>query len=59
MESAIVRSIFELYRDGNGVKFIASILNHKDLQCRKAKRFTRGRVHQILTKMAYAARHLF
>ncbi len=53
-EAAIVREVFELHRQGNGIRSIAHHLSCKGLTYRKGRKFTGGLVHQILTREAYA-----
>ncbi len=58
-EAAQVRTIFDLYRGGKGVRAIADALNRKGLIYRKTRRWTSGLVHQVLTREAYAGQHYF
>jgi site-specific DNA recombinase len=57
-EAAIVHMIFDMYRAGSGVRSIAHEFNHKAIGYRQSK-FTATRVHEILTREAYAGRHYF
>jgi site-specific DNA recombinase len=64
-EAAMVRHIFELYRHGDGrsgplgVKAIACHLNERGFHHGTGGRFSLKTVHDILTRTAYAGRHVF
>jgi site-specific DNA recombinase len=58
VEAEIVREIFKLYLDGNGVRAIAARLNRKNIPYRDGK-FTSALTHKILTREAYIGRHYF
>jgi site-specific DNA recombinase len=58
VEAEIVREIFKLYLEGNGVRAIAARLNSKDIRHR-ASEFTSALTHSILTREAYVGRHYF
>lgn len=57
-EAAVVRMIFNMYRAGNGVRAIAHEFNRRAIGYRGGK-FTSTRVHEILTREAYAGTHYF
>ncbi|MCC7428661.1 MAG: recombinase family protein [Alphaproteobacteria bacterium] len=57
-EAAIVRMIFDLYREDMGIRAIAHELNRRGIGYRTGI-FTSTRVHEILTREAYAGRHYF
>ncbi len=57
-EAAVVRMVFDMYRAGNGVRSISHEFNRKGIGHRGGK-FTSSRVHEILTREAYAGRHFF
>lgn len=57
-EAAVVRMIFDMYRAGNGVRAIAHEFNRRAIGYRGGK-FTSTRVHEILTREAYAGTHYF
>ena len=57
-EAAIVRMVFDLYRQDHGIRAIAHEFNARAIGYRNGK-FTSTRVHEILTREAYAGRHYF
>jgi site-specific DNA recombinase len=57
-EAAIVRMVFDMYRAGKGVRVIAHEFNRQNITHRGGK-FTSTRVHEILTREAYAGRYYF
>src|SRR5579862_4484950 len=57
-EAAVVRMVFDMYRAGNGVRSISHEFNRQNIGYRGGK-FTSTRVHEILTREAYAGRHFF
>ena len=54
-----MRLIFDLYRQGKGIRAIAAYLNGKKWTYRRGRAFTSGLVHQILKQPAYAGAHYF
>jgi DNA invertase Pin-like site-specific DNA recombinase len=58
VESEIVREVFKLYLEGNGVRAIAARMNRKNIPYRDGK-FTSALTHKILTREAYIGRHYF
>lgn len=57
-EAAIVRMVFDLYKADMGVRAIAHEFNRQSIGYRGNK-FTATRVHEILTREAYAGTHYF
>ncbi len=57
-EAEIVREIFKLYMEGNGVRAIAANLNRRGIAYR-GRKFSSVITHAILTREAYIGRHYF
>ncbi len=64
VESKIVQQIFSMYIHGGesgsmGAKDITTYLNNKNITMRNNKKWTRGRVHEVLSNTAYIGEHYF
>jgi len=58
VEAEIVREVFKLHLEGNGIRAIAAHLNRRGIKYRKNK-FSSSITHAILIREAYVGRHYF